>query len=706
MRVVTVLVGVAAVVCGIYKAGEQGSDTSIASPDAVRDFLLSHLGIGNETQGAAGVDSPRTVGLAVQDQAARLRRPIVILPGITSCGLEVWRAKRCLGDGFFRTRLWGGLSMVDAIVRGFECWLAHIEALDPVTGGDVDGDDAPRLRSARGHHASDDFVQGFWVWSKMLTALGAAGYEPDEVLLECYDWRLALPVLEERDYFFTQLKHNIEVAVHVAGQRRGQESAKAIVLAHSMGGSVLLYFLKFMEAQPGGTQWISDHIDSIVCLGVPFLGAMAPLAAYISGEMKDSGGVMRGLSVFGPLQGYVETALLSFERVRSILWRFGSMGSLLPKGGSAVWGDESGWTDFAGGHVVQVPRTRGNATQSGGGLVGVSLEEIYSEVGNRPPHHNEVPPKAHRSWTAYDRGLHKPTSGTSRNDTFWGNPLAVSLPASPSLKMFCFYGTNISTERAYAYAFRQARWEFADGNGTGQLWSQLRTKPLRLIIQELEYAGARPETSERPVRLDVSSALPQKVWASPGSAADALRALEPAVQPDGNHEGDKDGALKRAPPSRLSPEDWIRIDQAYGDRGFENGIATTEGDGTVPLVSLSYVCGHAWRARESEKIAALFNPGGIETVVREYPHRPGASVNTASFGQKLFAAPDLRGGPLAATHVEIIGNTEVLQDVLQIAVRRDGPGAHTDSLPAERVHSDMLEIGRRVSAKIERQLGL
>ncbi len=65
-------------------------------------------------------------------------------------------------------------------------------------------------------------------------------------------------------------------------------------------------------------------------------------------------------------------------------------------------------------------------------------------------------------------------------------------------------------------------------------------------------------------------------------------------------------------------------------------IFTSDGDGTVPLVSLGYMCVNGW-----EKGTRL-NPGGIEVTTREYMHEP--------------ATLSLRGGPKAADHVNVLGN--------------------------------------------------
>ena len=51
--------------------------------------------------------------------------PIIIIPGIISTGLELWRGLQC-ADGKFRHRFWTSMQMVDNIGRDHQCWLKHI----------------------------------------------------------------------------------------------------------------------------------------------------------------------------------------------------------------------------------------------------------------------------------------------------------------------------------------------------------------------------------------------------------------------------------------------------------------------------------------------------------------------------------------------------------------------------------------------------
>ncbi|KAJ1844209.1 phospholipid:diacylglycerol acyltransferase, partial [Coemansia sp. RSA 2703] len=77
------------------------------------------------------------------------------------------------------------------------------------------------------------------------------------------------------------------------------------------------------------------------------------------------------------------------------------------------------------------------------------------------------------------------------------------------------------------------------------------------------------------------------------------------------------------------------------------GIVHGEGDGTVPLLSLGYMCADAWRK-------PLFNPHGVRVVTREFVHNP------------LAAFKDIRGGAGASDHINILGNHDVTADLLRV----------------------------------------
>merc|ERR1711974_74543 len=85
----------------------------------------------------------------------------------------------------------------------------------------------------------------------------------------------------------------------------------------------------------------------------------------------------------------------------------------------------------------------------------------------------------------------------------------------------------------------------------------------------------------------------------------------------------------------------------------------TDGDGTVPLLSLGYMCAHGWHQKR-------WNPHGVKVVTREYTHKfldlVGDAMATA--GPRYFFRDFGRGGPSTADHVNLMGNSNLLHDVL------------------------------------------
>ena len=97
--------------------------------------------------------------------------------------------------------------------------------------------------------------------------------------MAAYDWRLDIGNLETRDRYFTRLKSQIETMHKSQGK-------KVVILGHSLGAQVWLYFQNGLEADPnksrdrvggGGTSsWIDHHIEAFVNIGGPLLGAPNP----------------------------------------------------------------------------------------------------------------------------------------------------------------------------------------------------------------------------------------------------------------------------------------------------------------------------------------------------------------------------------------------------------------------------------------------
>ncbi|KAF4317751.1 hypothetical protein JM18_007477 [Phytophthora kernoviae] len=102
----------------------------------------------------------------------------------------------------------------------------------------------------------------------------------------------------------------------------------------------------------------------------------------------------------------------------------------------------------------------------------------------------------------------------------------------------------------------------------------------------------------------------------------------------------------------------------------KDGLRYSDGDGTVPLVSLGLMCANGWRTNK-------YNPGGVDVRIREYRHNP------------VSVFVDSRGGPETADHVDIMGNRGLIRDVLLVAARA------YDRVP-ENISSNIMEIADRI----------
>jgi len=83
-----------------------------------------------------------------------------------------------------------------------------------------------------------------------------------------------------------------------------------------------------------------------------------------------------------------------------------------------------------------------------------------------------------------------------------------------------------------------------------------------------------------------------------------------------------------------------------------NGVMLDDGDGTVPLESLGTTCVHAWR-KDSK-----LNPGNVDVSVRELVHGDSYSV---------LSRAGAAGGS-SVDHVDIMGNGQVIRDILLVAL--------------------------------------
>ena len=83
--------------------------------------------------------------------------------------------------------------------------------MDPA-GGEI------KVRPQTGFEAADYFISGFWILSKLIQSLADVGYDPSNMDMITYDWRMAFPLLEERDGFLTDFKLKVERILEYNGE--------------------------------------------------------------------------------------------------------------------------------------------------------------------------------------------------------------------------------------------------------------------------------------------------------------------------------------------------------------------------------------------------------------------------------------------------------------------------------------------------------
>ena len=97
----------------------------------------------------------------------------------------------------------------------------------------------------------------------------------------------------------------------------------------------------------------------------------------------------------------------------------------------------------------------------------------------------------------------------------------------------------------------------------------------------------------------------------------------------------------------------FRVNLDYSSKEFNvlNGIRLTEGDNSVPLLSLGFMCAKGWRNNPR------LNPYNISTIIKEY--KDG--------GESMITRGTVRGGSKSADHVDILGNDDLIKDIILIA---------------------------------------
>eukprot|EP00397_Hematodinium_sp_SG-2012_P039953 GEMP01043708.1.p1 GENE.GEMP01043708.1~~GEMP01043708.1.p1 ORF type:complete len:432 (+),score=71.74 GEMP01043708.1:79-1374(+) len=319
------------------------NNTDNAVSDTSAEYYLESFyaifdGILTNSAGKEDIDSERWLldafrhfpAMKMLNRGYRPKHPVVMVPGLFSTELVAENPPKCAesvrGKSVFGTNMTNA-SNVELLVGHFRCWMEMLR-LDPETGLDpvmnTTTGEKVRVRAKDSPDASDIFVRGVYLMSKMKQNLLHFGYAADNIRVMSYDWRLSPPLLETRDGYLTKLKHVIE-------QMHNRTYQKVLVVTHSMGSTTFHYFLHWVDKQD--STWLAKYVHAFNPIAGPFLGDPKLVAGLVtlSGYLEDR----TSYSIARMIKN-INTIKVCFDcTVKS--WR--SLSTMIPMGGRDIFPD-------------------------------------------------------------------------------------------------------------------------------------------------------------------------------------------------------------------------------------------------------------------------------------------------------------------------------------------------------------------------------
>jgi phospholipid:diacylglycerol acyltransferase len=432
-------------------------------------------------------------------------------------------------------------------------------------------------------------------------------------------------LLEERDAYFSKLKSTIEVA-------HSSSNEKVLLLSHSYGSLMCQYFFNWVSSAQGAgadEDWVDAHVYAYSNIAGPMLGVPKAVSAMLSGQFRES-------AELGSLSKALDT-FLSPEKRAELIRSWSSLWSMLPRGGDRIWGNVSHSPE----HSVDGPSY---------------WESMWAQAGVDSP-----PPKPGANFTGSASGEVIRFSTVDECDDSAGEEgvaLAreLEIDQEGARAVSCAGRTLNPSNLTAGQAVHQliatrmpsvALSEWDDVIAVAAHVPDLRKNP--------KYQHARYFTN--PLTSPLPSAPHMRIFCLYGVGQPAERNYMYKRRQDVEND------------SASVP---YVMDNSITASGFRSGVQSVDGDGSVPLVSLGYMCVEGWKNAKYP-----FNPAKIPITTVEYLHMP----------QKVF---DGRGGGSSANHVDIMGHNEMILHIMLMAA------GHSEKVE-ERILSNVREMSANVN---------
>jgi len=244
---------------------------------------------------------------------------------------------------------------------------------------------------------------------------------------------------------------------------------------------------------------------------------------------------------------------------------------------------------------------------------------------------------------------------------YWSNPLSAPLPDAPSMTVLCLYGVGRPVERHYNML-------------------AVRARPQEAWVDLEEAAAAGNDT----IAVHGSALAPVPVEIASGFHRD------PAA-PD---RGPRANGTRR----RGAPSSGVGKPRGRGGPGrVSSGVTYTDGDGTVPAISLSLLCERHFRSREG-------NPGRARVVTRELPFTSSGGIEEELEG----IAHTVRGAEAGEDEAAAEAGAEAaqwLEHITQAGLVRGTVDYLRSQGGATSEHIDILLNGRVMEAVVREAAG-